>query len=194
MKKLIASVALVFLLSGCLIPEKFDADIDMATDGSYSFNYSGSVVHGLAISQSNKAGKLTERDEHQLKIEGDKLAKNQGFSRVVYRGNGRYDIDVLLNKKPGEQLKMFDVFSVSTAKDGTITITTTSVKDKDMQAMTKFGLNVNGRLRVKLPKNAEVISHNATSTPYFFGMFGDYEWNITSPQQQPLMVIRLDPI
>jgi len=47
--------------------------------------------------------------------------------------------------------------------------------------------------RIYVDTDAEVIEHNAQSEPWFFGLFGGYEWHVTSPDDpQPYILIRLD--
>jgi len=38
---------------------------------------------------------------------------------------------------------------------------------------------------ISISTDAEVLEHNATTTPWFFGLFGAYEWEIMSPQDEP---------
>jgi hypothetical protein len=50
---------------------------------------------------------------------------------------------------------------------------------------------MDGTLEVSLPKNAEIISHNATSTPSFFGLLGGYSWKIGAVGDRPMMKVRI---
>lgn len=88
---------------------------------------------------------------------------------------------------------MLDIFTVSTDKNGIMTITSNEIKDKEKRDLEQIGIKIDGTLEVRLPKNAEVISQNATSTPTFFGMFGTYSWKIGRVDQRPVLKVKLKP-
>ena len=193
MKKTIFATTLlsVVLLSGCLVPERFSAKIEVQPDASYTFQYSGTAVYALAAAQIQKTGSLSDKVQNDLKMEADKLAKKPDIRRATYKGDGRYELEIESKKKAGESLRMLDIFSVSTDKNGVMTIASSEIKEKEKRELEQLGITINGTLEVRLPKNAEVISQNATSTPSFFGMFGTYSWKIGRIDQRPLLKIRL---
>lgn len=195
MKKRLLAMSLVgaTLLSGCLIPEKFTAKIQVQHDGSYTFQYAGTAANAFAALQLKQEGTLSSKDENSLKADAEKMAKSPEIQRAVYQGKGRYELKIESKKKSGESLTMFDVFKVSTDKAGVMTIASSEIKDKDKQELAQMGIKMDGVLEVSLPKNAEVISQNAQSTPSFFGMFGAYTWKIGSVDQRPVMKIKLKP-
>jgi len=80
---------------------------------------------------------------------------------------------------------MMEIFSVSHTKDGLIAISSPKLTAKDVQELSKLAFKIDGILEVALPKNATVISHNATSEPKFFGLFGPRSWKIGSLDQRP---------
>ena len=195
MKKIFVAMSLVCsaLLSGCLIPESFSAKVEVQPDGSYTFQYSGTAVHALAAAQIKKAGSLSDKDQNSLKMEAEKLSMSPGVQRAVYKRDGRYELEVESKKKAGESLRMFDIFTVSTDKNGIMTIASNEIKDKEKRDLEQIGIKIDGTLEVRLPKNAEIISQNATSTPTFFGMFGTYAWKIGRIDQRPVMKLKLKP-
>lgn len=184
------SLSLVLLLAGCLVPERFTAKINVQPDASYSFHYSGTVVNVLAAAQIKKAGALTDKEQKSLKMEAEKFTKNPEVRQAEYKGDGRYTLEIDSKKKPGEPLRMLEIFNVSTDKSGVMTFASADINDKTKRELGQIGVTINGTLEISLPKNAEVISHNATSTPTFFGMFGTYSWKIGSVDQRPMMKIR----
>lgn len=195
MKKTLFALSLVSitLLSGCLVPERFSAKVEVHPDASYTFQYSGTVIHALAAAQIKKAGSLSEKDQNSLKMEASKLSKRPDVQRAVYKGNGRYELEIESKKKAGESLRMLDIFTVGTDKDGVMTIASREIGEKGQRDLEQIGITIDGTLEVHLPKNAEVISHNATSTPSFFGMFGTYSWKIGHINQRPMLKIKLKP-
>lgn len=191
-KKLLgALVASAVLLTGCLIPESFKAKADFAANGDYTFSYDGTVVHAMAAAEEKQTGSIKSKDEEGLKAEAVKMKKDPMVQSAEYLGHGRYQMKLLAKKKAGENLRMMDIFSVTHAKDGVITISSPKLAAKDVQELSKLGIKIDGKLEVVLPKNATVISHNATSEPQFFGLFGTYAWKIGSLDQRPEMKIKL---
>lgn len=192
-KKLFSAMAVsAVLLTGCLIPESFKAKADFASNGDYTFSYDGTAVHAMAAAEEKKTGSLRAQDEEGLKSEATKMKKDPMVQSAEYLGHGRYQLKLLAKKKAGENLKMMDIFSVTHAKDGVITISSPKLSAKDVQELTKLGIKIDGTLEVVLPKNATIISHNATSEPKFFGLFGTYAWKIGSLEQRPEMKIKLN--
>jgi hypothetical protein len=178
------------LLTACLIPEKFTAKVAVNSDASYTFNYTGTMVHALVAAKVMKGSKLTDNEEMGLKAEAEKMAKNPEIRKAVYKGDARYEVEMLTTKQAGQSFNM-DSFSVSSDKDGLILIAGKALKDKDLQALSQLGIKMDGTLEVSLPKNAEIIAHNATSTPSFFGLMGGYLWKIGSVNDQPMMKVRI---
>ena len=187
------TLACTALLSGCLVPERFSAKIEVQPDASYTFQYSGTAVHALAAAQIKKTGSLSEKDQIGLKMEAEKLLKRPDVRRAEYKGDGRYKLEIESKRKAGELLRMFDIFTVSTDKNGIMTITSNEIKDKDKRDLEQIGINIDGTLEVFLPKNAEIISQNATSTPTFFRTPGAYLWKIGRIDQRPILKVKLRP-
>lgn len=191
---LLALSSLTLLLTACLVPEKFSAVIKVAPDASYTFKYSGITAYIIALPQADQSREVSERDTAMFRADAEKMLKRPEFKKAEYLNNGRYDIEIEYDKKPGESLKMFDAFSVSTDKSGIMTVSTTAIKPKDRQQLETMGVQINGKLSVSLPRNAEVISHNATTTPYFWGWLGDYSWDIQSFDQRPEIKFKFNPV
>lgn len=195
MKKILSTLALAstLLLTACLVPEKFTAKIDVQPDTAYNFKYSGTLVNAMAAAQIQQAGALTAKEQDALKKEADEFSKEAEVKRAVYKSDGRYELEIESKKKPGESLRMFDIFSVSTDKNGVMTFSSAEINDKTRQELGEMGIKIDGTLEIKLPKNVEVLSHNATSTPKLFGMLGAYSWKIGSADQRPMMKIKFTP-
>lgn len=178
------------LLTACLVPEKFTAKVAVNPDASYTFNYTGTMVHALVAAKMMKGSKLSANEELGLKAEAEKMAKNPEVRKATYKGDARYDVEMLVTKPAGQSFNM-DSFSVSSDKDGSILIAGKELKVKDLQTLSQLGIKMDGVLEVSLPKNAEIISHNATSTPSFFGLMGGYSWKIGSVNERPMMKLRI---
>ena len=81
--KLLFYVLMFALLSGCWIPEQFDAKVVFNKDGSYTFTYDGTLTFALALAAAQK-GELSAKDEAAFKQEAVKLAREPGFKKVEY--------------------------------------------------------------------------------------------------------------
>jgi hypothetical protein len=190
-KSLIAFVAGATLLAGCLVPEKFTAKADFHPDGSYSLSYAGTVIHGLAAMQIARTGQLNAKDNAALEHEVLKMKQNPDVQSVSYKGNGRYELALAAKRGKGQALDLLNILSVRTSKDGIITIKSAELNEKGKKELAQLGIKMDGTLAVTIPRNAEVIEHNATATPTFFGLVGTYSWKIGSVEQRPVMKIRL---
>jgi autotransporter adhesin len=178
------------LLTACLVPEKFTAKVTVNPDASFSFNFKGTMVHALVAAKVAKGGKLTANEELGLKAEAEKMAKNAEVKTVTYKGDARYELEMQVAKAAGQSFSM-DSFSVHSSKDGEILIAGAEMKERDRAALSQIGIKMDGTLEVSLPKNAEIISHNATSTPSFFGLLGGYSWKIGAVSDRPMMKVRI---
>ncbi len=188
--KFIACAFACVMLNACLIPEKFTAKIAVNPDASYKVNFNGTMAHVLALAQKVKGGALSDKDEQALKAEADKLSKATDFKKAVYKGDGRYELEIVSIKLAGQPFRM-DTFSVQTDKEGVMTISAIAVSDKDKKAFSELGIKMDGVLEVSLPRNAEIISHNAMSKPSFFGLLGGYSWKIGSINERPMMKVKI---
>lgn len=186
------SVTAGLVLSGCLFPETFDARIAVRADASYTFNFNGTVAHVPAIAKTVQTAKPLSPDEDSvLRNEAAKLAKRPGVTQASYLGNGRYRIVIEDSRQAGAPMNALDMFKVWTEADGTLNIESARLDAKQMKDLKSLGLTPKGRIEVSLPKNARVIESNTTSSPWFFGLFGGYAWNIGDLSQTPRMRIRL---
>ena len=185
-------ISLSALLSGCLFPEKFTAKVSINPDGTYSTMFNGTVAHVPALIQAATTKRpLSDKDTAEMQREAAKLAKDPNVKQATYLGNGRFNMAIEGKHKAGARSNLMDIIKVSTDKAGIITITSTQLKDKDKAQLRELGLAVSGTLDVVLPRNAEIISSNTTSSPSLFGLFGTYSWKIGSIDDVPMMKIRL---
>lgn len=180
------------VLAGCYLPEKFTASLKVASDGSYAYRYEGLTAFIPAIMKMSQGGmKLSAKDDSDLQAEAVKMGRSPDFRKASYVGRGRYELALAGERKAGQPVNVLDALRVFSEKDGTINIVGAELKAQDKAQLEKLNLKIDGTLEVSIPKNAEVISTNATSSPSFFGMVGTYSWKIGSLEQRPLMRIRL---
>jgi hypothetical protein len=184
-KRLLSIGALAIGLTGCFVPEKFDVEVDFAQDLSYSYTYEGTVAFFPALVDI-KGGKHTAQSDKKLEAEGAALkAKNPQIQKFSYAGNGRYDAVIKANKKPGERSDLLDTLVIATDKDGRQWVVA-KTSNKDAANMGDVGLKLDGHLKVKLPKNANILGTNGTVSDTFFG-FGRkvVEWKVEKMETRP---------
>ena len=195
MKKIISAIAVfatTVLLSGCFLPEKFQATIVVKDDGSYSLSYQGKTAFVPVLLDMKHTGKAPSAKTNQdLEAQADRLSKRPDVKKAKYLGDGRFDIELQGERKAGQQADVLEVLKVYTDKDGVMNITSIGLGAKDKDQLAQLGLKIEGKLDVTLPKNAEVISTNATSKPSLFGLFGTYSWKIGSIEDRPVMRVRI---
>ncbi|MBI5926706.1 MAG: hypothetical protein HY836_14040 [Aquabacterium sp.] len=188
--RLILATSLTVALSGCLIPEKFTAKVDIKPDASYRYQYQGTAVHMLAAMQIQKAGHLTAKDEAQLKADADKATKADGVKKLTYQGAGQYEVNVDRDVAPGQRSPVLNIVSLVKGKDDAYTLTASELKPKDRDGLMGLGIKVDGTVEVTLPPNAKVISQNATSTPGVFSKA--YGWKVNGYDARPVLTFKLN--
>jgi len=175
-------------LTGCLVPEKFAAKVDVKSDGAYSFSYSGTAMNALVASQLSQGGGLSDKDVKALDAEAERLKKDKEIRKAIHKGNGRYELEIEQARLARQHLKVLNTFSVQTDNAGVMTISSVELKDKDKKELARLGLIVDGTLEVRVPKDVEVLSHNATATPTLG--FGTYSWKIGRIDERPMMRLK----
>ena len=188
--RMVCVLSLVLLISGCWVPEDFDALVDIKSDGNFTFVYEGTLVF-IPLFEEAKAGVDVKDLAEEIK---DGLKEDPEFLRVSYEGMGRYKI---VYKKNGHLDKAFyflerdgAIFSINRLSGGVIEIKGFRLKDKDRNKVKQAGIAIDGTLKVKV--DGEAIEHNAHSEPKMFGMFGGYEWDIdTDSKEAPYMKVRI---
>ncbi|MDP2367882.1 hypothetical protein [Rhodoferax sp.] len=169
------------LLSGCFWPEKFDAKVIVNPDASYAVKFTGRVAHVPMVMQMVTTKQPpSAKDEVEVKRVVDRVAKDPEVKNIAYLGNGRFNLETEAAHKAGTKTNLMGMIIVSTDKSGVMTIASGRINDKDKAQLKDLGLTVTGNLEVALPKNVEVISSNATSSPKFFGLVGTHSWKIGS--------------
>lgn len=188
---LLTAAATAALLAGCLIPESFTAKVDVHPDASFSYLFEGTAVDAMGMMKLRKQGLLSEKDQQALAAEAQQMSSEPDVKKAVYNGNARFTLEIAGQRIAGESLRLLDMFSVQTDKDGVMTIAAKPIKDKEKNGFSQLGIHMNGKLKVHLPSNAEVISHNASATPVL-GM-GSYSWKISGLGVRPEIMLRFKP-
>lgn len=196
MKKLLLKVlcvSLTFLLSACFFPEKFDSDIQIGKDGSYTFRYDGILTFVMARAEQVKAGKLSAKTDADLKKLESDFKKDPGFKSAEYIGNSQYKVryektGLLADKQtfnfPGDAA----IITVS-RKGNLVEIKGLKLSAKELEQLKPLKMEMDGKISLKT--TGTVKNHNATSTPTIG--FGSYGWKLKGlDEAAPQMTIEIN--
>lgn len=187
----VLATAACITLTGCFFPETFTAKISFENDASYFVDFGGKVAYIPAVLQmASTKHSLTAAEDATIQDQVKSFKQNPDI-KLMYIGNGRYDVDAKLKQPPRSKLDLLGVISVTTGKDGVVTVASPMIDAATRKSMMDSGLSVNGKLEVVLPNNAVVLSSNATSRPKFFGLYGGYSWDIGNIGTRPVLTFKL---
>lgn len=193
MKKILPAVVVsTCLLSGCFLPERFEASVNVSTDGSYTFHYAGITAFVPVLMDMARTGSAPSSNANQqMSAEAGKMSKAPDVKKASYVGNGRFDLEIAGTRQSGQPASVLDAIRISTGKDGVLTIGSVGLKPSEKAELQKLGLGMNGKFVVSLPRGAEVLNSNATSGPITSGQSVSYTWMIGSIETRPILQARL---
>jgi hypothetical protein len=181
---------------GCLVPEEFDATIDVRRDGAFRFTYDGLVTEALSRAAAIR-GELKPNDETSLvrQVTGD-AAKDPRVRSIRYLGHQQFRVsyaDTGRLDRPFYFLSMdYLIFSIVPKNNGTVEIAGFKLDEKGIRQLEQLQIKINGVLRVST--DVDVVTHNASTIPRLWGLVGSYRWTIRSSRDPaPLMVLRTSP-
>lgn len=188
------SCALLFsacsLLSGCLVPEKFDASIRFDSDDTYVYRYAGTVANGQALMDLKQKGTLASEDEEKLKAFVTQVKEEDPrVQEIEYQGNARYALKYEETLPIGKKSRLIPLVKVLHGKGGTIVVSSPKFAEKDQALLEDIGVKVDGTLEVRLPAGAEVVEQNADRTPGWFSR--TYAWKIGEAGKAPRIEFRM---
>ncbi|WNJ98613.1 hypothetical protein L2D14_12120 [Thalassospiraceae bacterium LMO-JJ14] len=200
--KALAACAMVFVLSSCYMPIRFDAEIDISRTGYYDFIFDGYLAK-VELYQDLKDNKI-DREEELVQVSQikDDFTRDSAVSEFKYYEKGHFHITY---KRAGDllQAKTMTFFrrneyilGLSYNKNtGQIAMLGKSLKRDIKDRLRASGLDSSGELRVFT--DARVISHNATTVKPFSSKGPNYKlytWkipNLLAPT--PLLKIQAHP-
>ena len=188
---LLASAVACLALAGCLVPEKFTASASFKPDGSYRYQFDGTVVNALVM-MAKKEGKFSAEDKVKMDAEVAREAQKPGIKKLKALDDTRYELVFDGELKPGRSRDSYVVFRVSDAEWKTRRVLTVSgppMRPKDQQALDELGIAMQGKISVVLPDGAKVLNHNATGTPGLLSKA--YTWQVGSIKDQPSIQFQL---
>ena len=189
-------LALLVLLTGCYLPARFAAEIEISRNGFYKMDFEGFVVEAYFY-RDLQDGKLTQKQVND-KIEailGD-FERDGATKDASYFGQGAFKVkwvksgDLLRSRMVTFVRRNEEMLSLTYLKDkGVIRVRGRALSKEQKDRLAQMGLNMQGELKVTT--DAEVIDHNATKVEKNGGV-GVYTWTIQSIfDKTPQMVLAL---
>ena len=184
--KRLAAVAVLLVLSGCYMPIRFDAEIDINRAGYYTFIFDGYLAK-VELYQGLQEGKI-EREEELLQVQQIKedFERDSAVSGFQYYEKGHFRVKY---ERSGDLLKAKTmtffrrneyILGISYNSDtGQISMLGKSLSRDIKGRLRAAGLDTSGELRVF--SDANVVSHNATTVKPFPSKGPDYKmytWKI----------------
>lgn len=168
-------------LSGCYLPTKFVAEINIQRNGDYTLTYDGvlvssNLVPGLMTGDPNEQ----EIAERIGGVHSD-LGRDSAFRQIDYLGDGAFQVlyersDNIFEHSSFNFVRQDSKF-ISMAyvrKTGQITIRGSIIPENQRPALAEVGYVMTGELRITT--DARVIEHNATGVVEAEGGGLTYIW------------------
>jgi hypothetical protein len=187
LKSLAVAVVLSVFLSGCYIPIRFDAEIEIHRTGAYDMKFDGYLakVELYKAIRERKIGPAEEKKQAEM-IKAD-FARDPSAKEYKYFKKGHFKVnwhrngDLIRNKSVSffNSTSEYIIGIRYNKKNRRITMTTKSVKKSARKQLREIGLDWSGKIRVFT--DAKVLSHNATSVKKnkrLGGRFMTYSWDI----------------
>lgn len=190
---LLTSAVACLALTGCLVPEKFNASASFKPDGSYRYQFDGTVVNALVL-MAKREGKYTDQDKAKMQAEIEREAQRPGVKKLKALDDTRYELvfDGELKPGKGRNGNAYEVFHVSDKDWKTrrvLSVSGPQMRPKDQQMMDELGIAPKGKISIVLPDGAKVLSHNATGTPGLLGKA--YTWSVGGIKDRPSIEFQL---
>ena len=187
-----ASAGLCVLLSGCLLPDRFDATLTLATDRA-TLDYDGELV-ATAVFIDATAGKLTPDETEKATREAlapavEDVRRDSGTLDLTLLGEGRARAKVHWTQPTpaaGAKTTFADLVAIRRQGDGTLEIASPELKERDRTQLARMGLGgASGRLCIRT--SGQVVDSNATTRPAEPG--GCHVWTVTVLKDAPIRML-----
>ncbi len=85
--------AVLLLLSGCYVPAKFEADLNIDKSGQFAFRYNGNLL-AVTLLRKLSFGEVTQENlKEQSAIYERDLARDSGFKKIEHLEGAMYGVE-----------------------------------------------------------------------------------------------------
>lgn len=189
--RLLPMLGLLVMLSGCYLPLRFDAEVEIFRTGHYTAIFDGYITHVPLYEDvlNKEIDSATEKEKAEVILRD--LNRNPDVSGTKYMDNGVFKVTWkhkgdIVDEKMHVFIRRNEAFLTFKylEKEGRVFITGRKLKNKHVDQLAKLGLGgTDGQLRIKT--KATVLKHNAHKVVKRKGGGFTYVWNITSFKDSP---------
>lgn len=162
------------LVSGCLLPDKYDAEISLSADGSFEARLDGEGTMVMGYFDYLKPNADKARLDRSMADFETEVNKDKAYA-VRHKGNARFDVKYRQKGKVPENIApaeiFFDFIKISRTNDGYV-IRSANADKAEQAKLRKAGVTSVGTVCIKT--DMTVVEHNADSTPWLFSKC--YKW------------------
>jgi len=194
-KALVAAAVCLALLGSCFVPERYEAEVRLTSEGAYGITFVGVLTYAPLFGQIARGNIDPEDADEQIRKFKAYLEQDTYFKEVQSLGRGRYQVryeregrfqgtDQMVNF-PSRQ---YAVFRISTNLRGEVTIAVSGRGYMYADSFEEVGLNTQGLFRVST--DGQVIDHNAQfirQAPY--PGFTMYDWRPRGFREVPPKIV-----
>jgi hypothetical protein len=176
-----------------LAPVKFDAKVDVCSDGRYAYSYDRTLIFVPALIRAFRVGLNVRLNTQLLSAVGQ--LEHEGFRNVTHLGHGRYSVSVdraySRDRSSFFPSREMSVFSIKPQFDGLIVVAASRYDPAAPYQLAGAQAEIDGTITVLIDRCVEVIQHNAltSETSRYRACF--FKWRITSPYDNPRIFLRL---
>ncbi|NQW00142.1 MAG: hypothetical protein HQ483_10625 [Rhodospirillales bacterium] len=173
-------------VSGCYLPVRFDAEVEISRQGYYEFFFDGYIARVELFDGLNKGEISREEEKEQMELLKTDFERDSSTKSFKYIKRGHFHVNW---QKKGDLVKVKTVtfyrrnenmVSISyNSTTGRVQVAGRSLSRKQRRTLHDMGLGMTGELRVITDTN--VIAHNATSVkqlPKRGARYKMYTWEI----------------
>jgi len=181
-KKIAAALTAVLLvLAGCYLPDKFKSEIRVGSTGDYAISFYGDLIWGPLYRDIQRGN--VPADQIPVKIaelEAD-LKRDSGFKSVESVGNGRFHVTYMRegHLQPTDLVTFVRrnaiIIQLKATPDGKVALDGITLKPSQANEAATLGLTVEGEFR--LVTDAQVLDHNASKVTMYKG-YPVYQWTV----------------
>lgn len=168
----LAVLSVMLVVTGCYMPIRFDAEIDISRGGYYEFFFDGYLAK-VELYQGLKDGEISREEEiAQAKIIGEDFTRDSATKEFKYFKQGHFKVnyqrsgDLIKSKTMTFFRRNEYILGISyNSQTGQISMLGKSLKRDIKERLRATGLDSTGELRIFT--DGLVTSHNATTVKPF---------------------------